>query len=250
MEQYDEERLKELLDNINKIRNDEPHLHIDELASLSEEGLKLCDMMEGYYDERVYIDEQCYFEDVKQCGSTSPTVRLKMKRREDFEIVMDCIGNDCNDKQIIDIMTLNLSQSQIDSHVVTRVIRSMKKNNITAKDAFNLIESRLPELKKEIHEKLQLKNKPHVHLDELLTLYQEAEGLCSPCIHLGLTFNQWRVLEECDKISKTVMDKVTSWKDLENIVCRTDKRETSDEEKILIMLCKREITPQSKEDAQ
>jgi len=77
-----------------------------------------------------------------------------MKRREDFEIVMRCIGGKIDDKQIIDIMTLNSSQSQIDGEVVDRLVRSMKKLNLTAKDAFNLTEPRLKELKSIIHEKL------------------------------------------------------------------------------------------------
>src|SRR5215469_4203018 len=170
MEQYDKARLEELLDNINKIEKNDPHRHIDELISLTEEGLELCNMMERYSD----VDyELSYFEYMKQCGSISQAIRLKMKRREDFEIVMRYRKID--DKQTIDIMTLNLSQSQIDGDVVNRLIISMEKNpNLTAKDAFNLIEPRLEELKSIIHEKLLLKNKPHLHLYKIQTLFEEA----------------------------------------------------------------------------
>jgi hypothetical protein len=241
------------MDNISKIKKDNPQWHIDELYTLSEEAIRLCDEVDprlyadvdgdiGEYAS-AYIDHiKNYLQYMKQCGSISIYVRNQMKRPEDLDIALACIGLGLDDKQITDIMMLNLEQSQIDSDSIDRLVKFMNENPCkSVRDAFEITEGRMIKLKNTIHEKLHPRNKPYLHTEELQELFGEAVWLCNGnafiASHvLGLSVEEGWVLDTYEKLSQKVKNAITSWKDLENVVCRSDIDRTSDEEKIDIMI--------------
>ena len=111
---------------------------------------------------------------------------------------------------------------------------------------------RLIELKDTIREKLHPRNKPHTIIEELQMLWDEAKQLCGDSLMtldlLDLSMEEGQTLDLCHDISKPVKDAITCWKDLEHVVCRGDKKKTSDQEKINMMICQREGPLSSKED--
>jgi hypothetical protein len=111
----------------------------------------------------------------------------------------------------------------------------------SVRDAFEITEGRMIKLKNTIHEKLHPRNKPYLHTEELQELFGEAVWLCNGnafiASHvLGLSVEEGWVLDTYEKLSQKVKNAITSWKDLENVVCRSDIDRTSDEEKIDIMI--------------